>query len=494
VSSPPSPPQEAPRSRLATGLLCGLLLVAGCRQDRCTSPDAGEGARPAALAGAAGAPLPEGVVARFGDGRITEAQLAEALRLTAAIARARGAPPPPLEDERLRRGLIFDLVDRQLIREEAQRRGLTVDPAALQRELRLPGGDGSPAWRLLQEDRLLAHALARALLDPLDEQALRRFFTHQEARIELRWVKVPRTPTSGEVDGLLREHPEEVDRYYREHKRDFRTDSRRTVRLFQQAVPPAASAAQQQEIQQQVGALQARVARREITLLSLVPLSTHPSRDQQGLVGPLTRAQLPAAFSVPVGGISRVYQNLEGFYFVEVLAAEESRERPLDDALRREVAARAVVARRENRRAWTLAEEVRQALAGSGRLAPLLQPNGLVLQNTGFFARGSGRSIPGVGLVPESLVERLFTLRPPVAPEPVLEVGADLLVVQLVGRREPDWSRFERERAQLPEAILADQARPALTAWLAGQPARREIQVDMERLALVPSPPEAPLP
>jgi len=500
---------NGPHSLLPALLLALVLgLASGCT--RC-SPGGGNGQEPAAgprsTAGIAGPSAPASgaaaasgfsagttSVARFGDRTISAAELREALGIAQLLALRRTGNPlltEQLGDKSFRRSLMLDLVDRRLVREEAHRLGLQPSAADRAEESARDPGDGSAAWRQLSTDRLLGRALARHLLGPLDEPALRREWQRQQEKIEVRLVRVPRTPTSEEVDRFLAEHAERVEAYFQDRRREFRRPVRRLVRYLRLPIPAGASEEQRSEVQRQAEKLRGQVLSGEAELTELVRRhSVHASRERDGLHGPVMRTELPAAFSVGIGQLSRVYTDLDGSYFVQVLEEEPPADRPLDDSLRREVAARAVVAEHANRHAWELAEAVRWGLLGQQPLGPVLQRHGLHLESTGLFPRLEGGSLPTVGLVPEELIDRLFAARPPVPPEPVQEVGADLLVLQLVRREEPDWQEFAAEAPRLPEKILARRAREVLTGWLAARPERKDVSIDYDALLAVTLPPD----
>jgi len=428
-------------------------------------------------------------VATYGSAAISAAELREELALKRRVASARGQSGPAdggFGDKGFRRSVLLDLVDRSLVRAEATRRELSVDDQSLEAELARDPGDGSAAWKQLLRDRLLAHQLARHLIGPLDDAKLRQHYQRREERIDVRLVRVPRTPTSREIDRFLAERPDEVDKYYREHRKQFRTPVRRRVRYFSLAVPPKADASERGRIEADARRFRERVAQGKAELLDVVRrFSTHSSRRRDGVVGPVTRGELPAAFSVEVGGISRVHQDLEGFYFVQVLEQQAPTDRPLDGAVRREVAARAVVAAHANRRAWEQAGSIRRGMAGEAALGPALAAAGVHPTNSGLFARGSNDHIPGLGLVPKDLIERLFGHLGPAPPEDVAEIGASLVVVQVVDYRAPDWSRFEDRKDDLRREILRWEARAALTRWLSERPSRRSITIDYEALMAI---------
>lgn len=482
---------------LAPLVLPLLLAPAGC--SRCSSGsaegagDGGDAAGPAPAAAAPGA-LGAGVVATFGERQVRIEDVQAALSLAQFIALRRTGNPLPagqLADKSFRRGLVLDLIDRRLIRAEATRLALEIPESDRQEEQARDPGDGSLAWKTLIEDRLLARALARHLLGPLDDERLRREYFLQHDKIEVRTVRVPRTPTSEEVDRFLAERPADVEAYYAEKRSEFRTPLRRTVRYLGLPVPEGASAEQQAALQRQAEELRAQVQSGQAKMVDLVRRhSGHPSRERDGLVGPVQREELPAAFAVGVGKVSRVYHDLRSFYFVEVLSVQEPADRRLDDALRREVAARAVVAKHANRHAWELAEAIRRGMAGQEPLGPLLQANGLHVQNTGLFPRGQGNHLPGIGLVPSALIDRLFAAQPMAPPEPVQEVGADLLVLQVIRRQAPDWNEYEKEKDGLPAQLLARSSRETLTRWLAASPERHAVIIDYAALMDVPPPPD----
>lgn len=498
VSSPsPGAPRGAAAPRRVLALLrpvavFSVLLAAGCeggcgqqggRSRDGVITDAGSAAAQAEVGVARAA---DRAVATFGSALLAASELREELALKRRVAAARGQGGPAntgLGDKGFRRSVLLDLVDRQIVRAAAASRDLMVDPESLEAELARDPGDGSPAWKQLLRDRLLAHQLARHLIGPLDDARLREHYARREERIDVRLVRIPRTPTSKEIDRFLSERPDEVDAYYREHRQQFRTPVRRRARYFSLAVPPQADKAERARIQADATRMRQRVVDGRAELLDLVRrFSTHSSRRRDGLVGPVTRGELPAAFSVEVGGISQVHQDLEGFYFVEALEEQAPTDRPLDGALRREVAARAVVAARANLYAWGQAETIRRGMAGEMPLGPALAGVGVHPTNTGLFARGSNDQLPSIGLVPSEFIDALFSRRGPAPPEPVTQVGAALVVAQVIDHQPPDWGRFDERKAELRREILRWEARAALTRWLSEQPARRSISINYEVL------------
>ena len=241
--------------------------------------------------------------------------------------------------EQLREGIVSEMIDRTLIAEEAERRGLTISPdkmkEALQRTIQQFGGDEK------YDAYLAEHHLTR------DEYA-----------------EVVKSEIYGELmrDELskgLAATDEEIKQYYEAHKSEpqFQQPERVTASHILINARPNLIAQQLQSEKKLSGEALASAAREELekrrkaaeelrvkaaagadfAALARQHSEDPSSREQGGSLGTFarnthTRSFDEAAFALKPGAVSAVVQTEYGFHVIKVTAREAAREQTLPEA------------------------------------------------------------------------------------------------------------------------------------------------------------------
>ncbi|MCB9551601.1 MAG: peptidyl-prolyl cis-trans isomerase [Myxococcales bacterium] len=518
-------------------LSLALVAVGGCRsgEDRARSGETGAavdaGLRDARLRDArlrdARAPAPEhdpSVLGRAGPVSLDVEGLRAAVEEARVLQRWRrgeAAPLGALRDAGLRRRVLIDALERRVVRGEVARRGLAVDPARLDELLRLAAVghrlDAAPTpeqvaaaealdaelldarlaarfeapverVRRVALDILESAKLAEALLDAVDEAALREAWTLAHTRLVLDVIRVPRVPAPGEIDAAVAARAGEMAAFYEKNRALFEAPERAFLRRVLVPVEPDASPAARAAAKARAEALRARVAGGEA--IEAVIAAEAPPREarREGRLT-VTRARLPAAFALEVGALSPVEATPGGWHFYRVEGRAPATKRPLDDPrVRREIAAsllREADALPAAKRVAAEAASLLRAEPEGAALTALVAESRARRSTTTPFSPAGAAVVPGIGLAP-ALHAAVVALTPADPVTPVVTVRQDYVVARLVSREAPDPARWPAEEAAWVASWRAAQRGQVIERWLDEALGDQPTWVDGERLAAVP--------
>lgn len=511
----------------------------GCRSDTGAGP--GPGADPPAVE-RAGSP---GFDARLRDARVDERARdpdvlgrAGAVTLDVAGFRVavdearvleqwrRGAPPPlqALANPRLRRRLMTQALETRVVRREARRRGLAPDPTRFGEMLRLaaaghrletpptpeviaaaralPDVDralverfGAPAERVRRvgQDVIEAELLADALLAEVPEATLAEAWRKANTRVVLDLVRVPRVPTSGEIDRAVAERQPAITAYYRAHPRLFRSPERAFVRRLLVPVAADASPAERAAARARAEALRAEaVAAGPEGFEALVRREAPPREARSGGRMTVSRDQLPAAYAVDPatlkqgpGPLSPVEATAEGWHIWRLEARAPAVERPLNDPrVQREIAAELLREEDALPAARRTAGRVR-ALLGQDPDGPalkaLVEEARLQRHTTEPFDAAGPPVVPVIGVAPE-LFEAAFALTAEAPLTSVLRVRQHYVVGRLVSREAPEPDGWPAARERFTAEWKARQRPRVIDEWLTRRLDGRPMWIDTPKL------------
>jgi len=189
------------------------------------------------------------VAARVNDEVVTQRQFEDAYKRFAAMYQNAGQQAPPVEY--LRGQTLDQLIDAELLVQEADHLGLTVDEDELREAiasapefqtnghfdkelyLRLLQSNGYKPndFEELQRRRLLAskvQGLVRSGVHVSDNQLKERFHYENE-RLNLRFVRVPAAPLQGQVTLT----DEDVQKYFADNQEQYREPDRTRIKLIE---------------------------------------------------------------------------------------------------------------------------------------------------------------------------------------------------------------------------------------------------------------------
>lgn len=250
--------------------------------------------------------------------------------------------------ELLREGIVSELIDRVLIAQEAERRGLSISPEEMQRaeERTVMQFGGEKQY----DEYLALHRLSR-----------------EEYREVIRW-EIYGAKMRDALSKEISVSDEDVKKYYDEHKQDaaLQLPERVTASHILIAARPnlvrtqlereksLAGDALEKGVRDEMQRRRARaeeLRRKAATGANFAELAREfsedpSSREQGGDLGSFTRDSHPkafddAAFALKPGAISEVVQTDFGYHVIKVSAHEQSRPRTLEEAapeIRRQLA------------------------------------------------------------------------------------------------------------------------------------------------------------
>lgn len=463
-------------TRKAAVALLLLALVPACR---CNQPDVVPEGTPGAPRPAQGleetAPEDDPVVARQAGSAVSDSDIDREIRRRAMLQSARPSEIVPAE-RRHTAELVYavaeSVLEGRLLIAQGQRLELMPGPDELADAWRAHPDLGRlfttnsdelaarlAPWDLdlgdvhhlltaeLVSQRWLAEVAAR-----VDDDALREVYWRDNRTVTATLVEVANIPTVDEIARFVADPPtaDWFEQQYRERANEFRRRESRDVRIVGQRIDADAGPAERDEARRSLEALRAEVQAGAAMDAMSVQRSTHPVARRGGLQHRAVRRQLPEAFELDLNELGPVIEDRFGLAFYRVERIHEPGPRPLDDNLRREMAARHLAEVGPTAEGAALAARAAAALAANdtAELDELVASNRVSVRELGPFARDPDGMIPGVGRS-ETLTDVLFglTIASPATETPV-QVGRRFFMARLVARTDPTEEAFQ---ARLPE-------------------------------------------
>ena len=186
--------------------------------------------------------------------------------------------------------------------------------------------------------------------------------------------------------------------------------------------------------------------------------SEGPTASKGGDLGYFTHSQMAkpfadSAFSLEKGEISDLVRTRFGLHIIK---AEDIREESIQSlAAVREAVVQSLKKERAGEIAWQRAESFADQSRARDDLQKTAVEQDLPVKETGFFA--ADEPIPTLGRLPE-VSETVFSLQPREI-SPVLSVGEDLLVAQLVEIQDSRLQEFGEVEEKVREAWIGEQSR-----------------------------------
>lgn len=223
------------------------------------------------------------------------------------------------------------------------------------------------------------------------------------------------------------------------------------------------------------GSLAAAAEARNLALVE-TELFTRSGQEVAGIQEP--RKFAAAAFELGDGEISDVQEMSDGYYLLEVIAAQPARVPELAD-IAQAVRADALASKRSDL-ARQAAEEMLQAARQGETLEQLAQAKGLKVEKTDFFGRQE--PIPAIGGA-RQISEAAFGLSETAPwPEKVFSANQSWYVVRLAGRRAADEAGFDEQKERIAQQLRQQQQAEAFEALLAQLRTQSKIEINREVL------------
>jgi peptidyl-prolyl cis-trans isomerase D len=428
----------------------------------------------------------------------------------------------------LRKVALDQLVERTLVRQEAERRGIVVgdedveravvdnpafqaggrfDRDAYLRAVRTAYGSPGRFERQLRDDLAVQKmvALLRQTAKVSDED-VRAAWLAENDEVNLELVRFPLDRARAEanvpaadVEAFARANDERVRKAFEENEAKYDQPRRAKARHVLVKVDAGAPEAAVEEARKEAEGIAERAKKGEDFAKLAQELSDDAgTKDRGGDLGSFGEGVMAkpfedAVFAAKPGDVVGPVQTTFGFHVIRVEELQEARDARFDD-VKHEVARDLLEAERAKELARRRAEEALAAARGGRSLADLFPPEApgrkpvrfggevLAAEETGIFDAADGAlSIPHVGAAPELLAAALAASGPQLLPQ-VFETPAGPLVARVKERRKPDPAQLEGKRDEVAARLRARREREVEQAFVQALRQRGEVEVN-EQLA-----------
>jgi peptidyl-prolyl cis-trans isomerase D len=394
---------------------------------------------------------------------------------------------------------LDQVVSRELVVQEARRRGLAVtddellrqiesspdfqqggrfDPALYKRATRASFGSDTRYESLLRTDMLHQKMLAavRETVKVSDAE-IRSAWQNEHDRAAISYLKIPLAaaraevkPTDAEVKAFAASQGGRIEKFYAENASRYDTQKKVRARHVLARVPPGAPASADEAARKRIEAAAERVAKGE----DFAKVAAEVSDDENtkakgGELGFLVEALLEkpfaeAAFALAPGQVSAPVRTASGWHLVQVEEVVPPKKIPLAD-VRLDIARELLAGDRATKVA---AERARAALDGArkGDRKPVkLGGQTLSWSDTPTFSVVDAAFVPGAGTVPGLVEDARGASTGDVLPR-VYETPDGPVVAVVKTRERPDPSRYEAEKPGLALRVEVRKEQQVERAWM----------------------------
>lgn len=397
----------------------------------------------------------------------------------------------------LGRQALDQIVDRQLVIQEAKKRGIAVSSAEL---TQLVHSDpnfqengqfrfeiyedyarrayGSPGkLEAVLKDQLLYQKIMAALRETvkIPDAEVRAAWEADADRAALSFVRVPlaaaqaeaKAPTDAEVKAFADAEGARIEKAYADDK--ARWEQARKVRVrhvLARVAPGGDEAAARKKIEE----AKARVGKGEDFAKVAAALSDDENtKDRGGELGFVSEglfdpAFASAALALEAGQVSEPVRSATGYHLVQAEEVVAAKSVPLDQA-RPQLARELLVKDRATKLAQERARGVLEAARKSGALKPVtVGGQAVAVEETGPFGRGVP-FLPKLGDAPELRAAAFAAKKGDVLPK-VYDTAGGPVVAVVTLRETPDAKAFEAQREALETRLRNRKESQVQAAWL----------------------------
>ena len=404
------------------------------------------------------------------------------------------------------------LVDRELVVQEAQKRGVAVTRAELTRAVHeMPAfqENGQFKFEIYEEsarnaygsaakfeaalrDGLLYQKMMTAVRETvkLSDAEVRSAWESEADRVQLSFVRFPvaaaqaevATPTDADIKAFAGAEGARIQKFYDENR--ARYDQKKRVRV--QHVLARVTGGDDAAARKRIEDAQARLKKGEDFAKVAAALSDDENTQGRGgelgwvTEGLFDEAFAKAALSLEPGQVSEPVKSASGWHLLkaeEVVPAKQvtleaarpeiARELLLLDRAKKIAAARAQAALEAARKGKSLAEQfpvVDEAAKKAGKKPVTFGGVPLAADDTGPFPRGTP-FLPKLGNAPDLLADALAAKKGDVLPK-VYETAAGPVIAVVTLRETPDPAKFEQQREQLETRLRGRKETQVFATWL----------------------------
>jgi peptidyl-prolyl cis-trans isomerase D len=267
----------------------------------------------------------------------------------------------------------------------------------------------------------------------------------------------------------------EIEDFYRLHQEDYKEAEKVRARHILFRIPPKAKTSDIQAIQKRADMVLDLARNGEDFAALARKYSQDSTAPKGGDLGYFTREDMvkpfsDSAFSLEKGEISDLVRTRFGLHIIKVEDIKEESIKPLAEV--KESVIQSVREEQTREIAWQRAESFIDLSRALDDMQKAALEKSLEVKESGFFAAGA--PIPLLGSHPE-ISETIFSLQVKEI-SPVLTVGEDQLVAQLIAVQDSRLKEFDEAKGEVREDWLGEQsrdlARSKAQEWL--ETARKE--------------------
>ncbi len=427
----------------------------------------------------------------------------------------------------LRSMAMNQLVDRELVVDEAQRHGIVVTDDDLSRAIQqIPSFQtsgkfdmelykravayqyGSPAKFEERVRRALAFEKMLALLRQtvkVSDDDVRQAWLAESDRVSLKLVRFPIAAAKSEVklsdaqvQAFAAANAPRIEQFYRDNPSRFDRKKRVHARHILVKVADNAPAAEEEAARKKIDAVAERLKKGEDFAKVAKEVSDDPGSKENGGdlgffgEGVMAKPFEEAAFALKPGQTSAPVRTRFGWHLIQALAVEEPKKVTLEQArpeIARDLAeeegarkladarARAALARVEaGQKLEDLFPPAGSPAAKKAGAAARLGNQTLSAEDTGPFAR-SGDVVPVAGSVP-ALVQDAFAAAGPKPLPKVYESGAGPIVAVVTQRQKPDEAQFSSKREEIANRLRMRRETQMEQAWMKSVREKAKVEVN----------------
>src|SRR3990167_6466670 len=347
--------------------------------------------------------------------------------------------PEMLQQLRIPEQILSQLIDEELINQEASRLGLKVTTKELQTVItdspsfKDEQGRFSPIRykRLLQysglapaqyENQLRSNLLRSKLIGLMADSILvskseaKKVFLIKNDKVNVEVVKVDPADLVSKISFLpqaieeyVKTHEAVIQNYYASHEEEFNTPEQVKARHILIGVKEGATPDQDKEARNKIDEIRKKATRANFSELAQKNSQDQGSGKKGGDLGWFSRDRMvkafsDVAFSLQPGQISDVFKSQYGYHIILLEEKRPAVERPLE-GVKFSIAEKLIVQERAEEKAKELAIQILETWKQGKPLTNLLSPYNLKLASTGLFARDTtfvpilGRSQEAVSTV-----------------------------------------------------------------------------------------------
>jgi peptidyl-prolyl cis-trans isomerase D len=396
------------------------------------------------------------------------------------------------------------LIDRELVVQEARRRGIVVTSEELTKVVQsMPtlqeNGQYSPGlydewarsnfgskkkFESLLKDDLLHQKMLTALRETVKvpDAEVREAWQADSDKVGLVFVRFPLAaaeaeapkPSEAEAKAFADKEAERVKKFYEENRARYDQKKRVRVRhVLAKVAPGADDAAARKKIDEAAARLKkgedfARVAQALSEDENTKARGGEIGFVSEGLFDP---AFVNAAFALAPGAVSEPVKSASGWHLIQAEEVVPAKQVSLEDA-RLDIARELLVKERARKLVQAKAQAALDAARKGKALAALfpqktpvkLGAQPIVAEETGPFGRGSPFA-PRLGAAPDVIADAFAAKKGDVLPR-VYETTAGPLVAAVTLRETPDRSAFDSQREAVETRLRNRRETQIMSAWL----------------------------